>query len=43
MTTEPLTSQHTGATGGTADSEQGLLLAILMMVLLGVGAIFLIS
>ena len=40
MSTEPLTSRHTGA---IADSEQGLLWAMLLMVILGVGAIFLIS
>ncbi|HEX8627359.1 MAG TPA: hypothetical protein VF755_04235 [Catenuloplanes sp.] len=40
MSTEPLTAHNPGT---TADSEQGLLLAILLMVVLGVGAIFLIS
>lgn len=40
MSTEPMTS---GTRAGTADSEQGLLLAVLFMVLLGVGAIFLVS
>ncbi len=40
MSTEPLISKPSE---GTAGSEQGLLLAVLFMVLFGVGAIFLVS
>jgi len=40
MSAEPFTSQPAD---NTAESGQGLLLAVLLMVVLGVGAIFLVS
>ncbi len=43
MTTESLAPDSPQSFGGTVESEGGLLLAVLLMVMLGVGAIFLIS
>ncbi len=43
MTTESLAPESTRSLNGTVESEGGLLLAMLVMVVLGVAAIFLIS